>query len=119
MRVFLSWSGQRSRQVAAALREWLPDVLHYAEPWMSDADIHAGQRWGVEVGANLEACNIGILCVTPENVSAPWLLFEAGALSKFVGEAAVIPLLMDVSFSDINTGPLGQFQAKKLDAQGT
>lgn len=118
MRVFLSWSGKRSRAVATALRDWIPDVLQFVDPWMSDLDIYAGQRWASVIGQVLEETSFGILCITEENRTAPWLLFEAGALSKTVAEASVIPLLLDVSFSDINNGPLGQFQAKKLDKQG-
>jgi hypothetical protein len=118
LRVFLSWSGPRSRAVAAALREWLPDILHFVDPWMSDTDINAGQRWGSEIGKTLAESNFGILCVTQENLAAPWLLFEAGALSKSLTQAAVIPLLLDVNFSDINNGPLGQFQAKKVSKDG-
>ena len=85
---------------------------------MSEYDIHAGQRWAPVVGAVLEETNFGIICVTGENRDAPWLVFEAGALSKVVSEAAVIPLLLDVAFTDISSGPLGQFQAKQLDRQG-
>lgn len=118
MQVFISSSGEQSRRIGNAIRDWLPDVLQFVETWMSSADIGAGQRWGVEVGRVLEACKFGILCVTPENVAAPWLLFEAGALSKSVSDAAVIPLLYRVNVSDISNGPLGQFQATKLDAEG-
>lgn len=103
--------------MAAALRDWLPDILHFVDPWMSDTDINAGQRWATEVGKTLEETNFGILCVTRENLAAPWLLFEAGALSKSLTQAAVIPLLLDINFSDINNGPLGQFQAKKLSKE--
>jgi hypothetical protein len=118
MQVFISTSGEQSRRIGNAIRDWLPDVLQFVETWISSADIGAGQRWAVEVGRVLEACKFGILCVTPENIAAPWLLFEAGALSKSVSDAAVIPLLYRVNVSDISNGPLGQFQAKKLDAEG-
>jgi cystathionine beta-lyase/cystathionine gamma-synthase len=33
--------------------------------------------------------HFGVLFVTRQNVSAPWLLFEAGALSKTVSRAFV------------------------------
>ena len=42
MRVFISWSGERSKVLAQALKEWLPLVLHNVEPWMSEVDIAAG-----------------------------------------------------------------------------
>ena len=82
MRVFVSWSGERSREVAKAFRDWLPLVLHYAEPWVSDADIEAGERWAQSVAGELAASTFGVVCVTSENVNSPWVLFEAGALAK-------------------------------------
>jgi hypothetical protein len=52
-----------------------------------------------------------------ENIASPWILFEAGALAKRMQEGYVIPLLLDVDFKDI-TGPLAQFQAKKMERDG-
>jgi hypothetical protein len=117
VKVFISWSGKRSRSVASALKEWIPTVLEDVEPWVSDKDISAGERWSQSVAGELEAANFGIICITPENVSNDWILFEAGALSKSMQDARVIPLLFELDFSDIS-GPLAQFQAKKLDVEG-
>ncbi|MEO5363467.1 MAG: toll/interleukin-1 receptor domain-containing protein [Magnetococcus sp. DMHC-8] len=117
MKVFISWSGERSQALAIALRDWLPLVLHYVQPWLSEADIAAGDRWAQEVAKELDTSNFGIVCVTPENMGAPWLLFEAGALAKSMKEAKVVPLLLNLEFSDI-TGPLAQFQAKKVERVG-
>lgn len=117
MKVFISWSGERSRSLAQALHGWLPLVLHYVKPWLSDADVSAGDRWATVVAKELETSNFGILCVTPENLNSPWVLFEAGALAKAMQGAKVIPLLFSLEFSDIS-GPLAQFQAKKCDKDG-
>jgi TIR domain len=89
MKVFISHSGPRSRAIALALKDWMPLVLHYVDPWVSQKDIAAGDRWAVEVGAKLSDSNFGIICLTPENLNAPWLLFEAGAISKSFDEGAV------------------------------
>lgn len=70
MKLFISWSGTRSRELAEALREWIPLVLHYVEPWLSEADITAGERWAQSVAKELETSNFGIICVTRENVSS-------------------------------------------------
>lgn len=78
MKVFLSWSGERSQALAQALRDWLPLVLHFAEPWLSHSDIEPGERCASEVSKELEASNFGIMCVTKENTASPWILFEAG-----------------------------------------
>jgi hypothetical protein len=117
MKVFISWSGERSQVLAQALRDWLPMVLYYVEPWLSHSDIDAGERWALEVAKELEASKFGIICITRENIASPWILFEAGALAKFMQEGRVIPLLLDIEFKDI-TGPLAQFQAKKVEKGG-
>ena len=64
MNLFISWSKSRSRAVASALRSWLPDMFQGLNPWLS-LDINAGSRWATEVSVQLDACNCGILCVTP------------------------------------------------------
>lgn len=117
MKVFISWSGKRSRALAVALKEWLPLILQYAKPWVSDKDIAAGDRWAQAIAGELESSNFGILCVTPENIKSEWILFEAGALSKSMLDAKVIPLLFGLELSDLS-GPLSQFQAQKVDQSG-
>jgi hypothetical protein len=37
--VFISWSGDVSRQVALAIRELLRQSIMTADPWMSESDI--------------------------------------------------------------------------------
>lgn len=117
MKVFLSWSGERSKALALALREWLPLVLHYVEPWTSQSDIDAGERWANKIAKELEASTFGIIAITRENTTSPWILFESGALARSMEEGRVIPLLLDLDFKEI-TGPLAQFQAKKVEQAG-
>src|SRR5438045_2181304 len=110
MKVFISWSGELSRQVAKLLHEWLGNVLQNVEPWLSEADIEKGSVWFGEIGDQLAKTGFGILCLTPENLTAPWLLFEAGALSKGLTKARVCPLLVKVQPTDLRP-PLSQFNA--------
>jgi hypothetical protein len=117
MKVFISWSGQRSKDLANALRNWLPMVLQYVEPWVSDKDISAGERWAQAIAGELDASNFGIICITPENIHSEWILFEAGALSKSMQDGKVIPLLFGLELSDLS-GPLSQFQAQKMEESG-
>lgn len=117
MKVFISWSGKRSKVLANALRDWLPMVLQYVEPWVSDKDISAGDRWAQAIAGKLEASNFGIICITPENLHSEWILFESGALSKSMLDAKVIPLLYGLELSDLS-GPLSQFQAQKMEESG-
>lgn len=117
MKVFISWSGKRSKAMANALKEWIPLIVQHAKPFVSDKDISAGDRWAQAIAGELESSNFGILCITPENISSEWILFEAGALSKAMQDAKVIPLLFGLDLRDLS-GPLQQFQALKVDEQG-
>jgi hypothetical protein len=116
MRVFISWSGEPSRSIAKALRKWLPMVVQHVDAWMSDEDIHSGARWNDAIAETLDDTNFGIVCATRGNQSAPWLIFEAGALAKSVDKAKVVPLCIDLAPSEI-TGPLAAFQGRSLDAR--
>lgn len=115
MKIFISWSGTSSHSVALALKEWLPSVIQAVEPFVSSEDIQKGVRSFPEISQELEAAHFGIVCLTPENLSAPWLLFEAGALSKSLGQGRVSPLLVGVKESDVK-GPLAQFQMTKVES---
>lgn len=118
MKVFLSWSGPRSRFIAETLRTWIPRVIQSVKPWMSDEDISAGSRWLNEVSSELSEAKLGIICVTPENQANPWLLFEAGALSKTLDQTHVCPFLFELSPGQLS-GPLSQFQANEVTRDGT
>lgn len=113
--VFISWSGDRSRTIAGALRNWLPRVVQAARPWMSEEDIEKGSVSVSAMWARLAECGVGIVCVTPENQIAPWLNFEAGALSKAIDtETRVCPFLIGVSKADVK-GPISKFQLTSSD----
>lgn len=114
MKIFLSWSGTHSRQVADIVRAWIPTVLPYTEPWISSRDIDKGSRWALDVASQLDDTNFGIICVVPGNVKEPWLNFEAGAISKSIESGRVAPLLVGLTYDDV-TGPLAQFQLTMLN----
>jgi TIR domain len=111
MKVFLSWSGDVSYKVAFALHEWLPRILQRVQPFLSSGDISKGERWSDVLAKELQDSSYGIICVTPYNVNKPWINFEAGALSKFVGRSCITPLLFDIERSAGIKGPLAQFQS--------
>jgi hypothetical protein len=110
MKVFISWSGPLSHKIALILREWLPSVIQTVEPFLSTEDIEKGSRWFGELTRELQTTEFGIACLTTENLTAPWILFEAGALSKAIDSSRVCTLLIGLSPSDVQ-GPLAQFQA--------
>lgn len=110
MKVFISWSGNISLKVALVFRDWLPSVIQSIEPYVSSEDIDKGARWSTDIAKELENSTFGILCVTKENLEAPWLSFEAGALSKTMEKAFVTPFLFDIKRSEVQ-GPILQFQS--------
>lgn len=114
MKVFLSWSGATSHKVACAFREWLPMVIQSVVPYVSSEDIDKGARWSTDIAKELEDSRYGIICVTRENILAPWVNFEAGALSKIIDKSHVTPFLFDLKRSDVQ-GPLLQFQSTILE----
>lgn len=118
MKVFLSWSTERSRVIAEALRDWLPKVIQAVQPWMSTVDIDRGARWSSDISVELEQTNFGILCLTPENLNSTWIHFEAGALSKTLGKTFVCPYLFGLEPTDLK-GPLVQFNAAKANKDDT
>lgn len=117
MNVFISWSGERSKVLGETLRDWMPLVVPCIKPWLSQADIEPGQRWADTLAEQLNNSHLGIICITRDNVTSPWVLFEAGALSKAISQTQVIPLLLDLSVRDL-VGPLAQFQAVKVEREG-
>jgi hypothetical protein len=118
MKVFISWSGSRSKAIAEALREWLPRVIQSIQPWMSATDIEKGTMWRTEIAQQLEAATVGIICLTAENLQSPWLLFEAGAISKKLDDAFVCTYLLGIEPSQI-IDPLAQFQSTRAQKNDT
>lgn len=117
--VFISWSGDRSRLVAQALRGWLPRVLQVVVPWVSEEDIAPGHDWLDPLNSALDRHRIGILCVTSENLTSPWMMFEAGALWRGDRSSSVIPYLLDVDSLSSSSNPLFQLSCVHADREGT
>ena len=118
MKIFISWSGEKSRRIAVGLKAFLQDVNHRLIAWFSDQDIRAGERWGIEVSSKLEESQFGIICATQDSIKSPWVLFEAGALGKIVSGSKVCPYLIDLNLNQLE-GPLAQFQAKEANEAQT
>ena len=111
MKVFISWSGDRSKKVALIFRDWLPTVIQAIEPFVSSEDIEKGVRWNTDIAQELKDSSFGLICVTKDNLNSQWLNFEAGALSKSIDNSYVAPLLFEVKPSDLKGSPISQFQA--------
>jgi hypothetical protein len=117
MKVFISWSGDRSKAVAEVLDEWLQCVLQAVDPWMSSKDIDRGSLWFSEISDQLADTKLGIVCLTKDNKTKPWILFEAGALAKGLSSARVCTFLIDLEPTDVGN-PLAQFNHTHHDKDG-
>jgi len=125
--LFLCWSGQRSKQVAEALKAYFVEVFFLlrsetnARVVMSDNLIDKGAPWSADLLKGLENARAGIVCLTPENQGSAWLHFEGGAIATHglqgqdgPHEAANSNNLFGFLFTFDNTqieGPLSLFQA--------
>ena len=116
MNIFISWSGEEGKAYAEAFRGWLPNVIQTLKPFYSPEDIKAGTKWNSEISKQLQSTELGIICLTPDNVNAPWIVFEAGALSNQL-ESRVCPILFNLKPTDVQ-GPLTQFQLNMFCPEG-
>lgn len=64
MKVFISWSGTASREVAEALRWWLPKVIQGTNPFVSAKDIDKGANWTSVLSTELADTDFGITFVS-------------------------------------------------------
>ena len=91
MRVFISWSKEKSQDMAFILKELLQSFG--LETFVSEKDILAGEAVQSQINSHIQNCDLLVLCFTHENKKSPWLLYEAG-LACGMGKK-VIPILFD------------------------
>jgi len=60
----------------------------------------AGERWNPKIAEQLSQTKFGVICVTPENLTAEWLIFEAGALAKTIEKTYVCTYLVGLEEID-------------------
>lgn len=119
MKLLISWSGEQSKDIAEGLVELLKGIFaKNPDVWMSAHDISAGQRWADKLNNVLQESSFGVLCLTPDNFAAPWIMYEAGSLAKTVDASCVIPYLIGLTNKELDF-PLAQFQAVEANPDGT
>ena len=113
-KIFISWSGNKSRKVATELCSFIKSIIPGVDPFLSTGDIQKGSVWFDVISKNLSNASFGIFCVTKENMHAPWLLFEAGAIFKgIINKARICTLLVDLEPKDLGN-PLGLFNGTEF-----
>ena len=113
MRVFISWSGELSRELGEAIRDWLPSALQFVKPYFTPKDIEKGAKWASEISEALSASSVCIIVLTRDNLTSSWIMFEAGAISSTLDKSRVCPIVFDLDPTDLE-GPLSQFQVTRF-----
>jgi len=117
MKLFISWSGKVSGDLAKIIKRWLTTSVFPHETlviFVSEEDIGAGASWLEVVKHEMMTSDCALIVITKSNIDAPWLNFEAGGIAVGTAEARkVIPLLVDTSIDEIKS-PLKHFQSISL-----
>ena len=119
MRVFLSWSGDMSRQMASILIDILPEIVQGIHPWMSEQSLELGKNWRTELINELKEARFGLLCLTRHNLLSPWLIFEAGILASNGSTTRIVPYrLNNFSIGEVPP-PISDFEGTSSTKEGT
>ena len=106
-KIFISWSGDNSKQIARALKDSLENTIFKdtgLECFVSDVDISSGDDWWNKIKTELKKCKLGIACITKENLRAPWIYFESGAM--IARDLKLIPVLVNCNINSLNGTPI-------------
>lgn len=106
-KIFISWSGKNSKKIAIELKKILEDKIFASTDlkcFVSTLDIASGDDWWNKIKKELKNCKQGILCVTKENIKAPWIFYEAGAM--VARDVPTIPILFNCNISALEGSPI-------------
>ncbi|TQV89535.1 hypothetical protein [Aliikangiella coralliicola] len=53
MKVFISWSGELSKELGEVFRDWLPSVIQSVKPFFTPNDIEKDSRWSKDIAQEL------------------------------------------------------------------
>lgn len=119
MKIFISWAGEKGRNLANALSISLKKCKQF-EPFVSHGGIDAGEEWYKRLIEELETAEFGVVCLTKESLLSNWVHFEAALLmgrwrtksdstSNLNFQHRLVPLLFDIRRGEVK-GPLSHLQ---------
>lgn len=114
MKIFVSWSGKKSKEMSVILNNWLPLIFPHAQIFIS-SEIEKGANFLEVILTALKESSVGIFLLTKGNTTAPWIQFEAGAFASKGLHARVCPLYVDNDIEIEDTGPLRFFQGSLIN----
>ena len=99
MRIFISWSKNKSKRLAEATKNFLSNVLNNAVEFFFSPEMYKGTRVDNAIHTNLLNSDKCIVCITSENFKNPWLLYEAGVVYgghySNSTDGVVVPILFE------------------------
>lgn len=113
-KVFISWSGELSKQVAALLKKWLPTIIQELDPFFSQKDVSKGGRAMEDIINAMKQSKVAISCLTKGNQEKPWIEYEGGFLDGC--KVPVCGFLINLTDKEVSY-PLKQFQLTAFDKE--
>lgn len=111
--IFISWSRENSKMFANKLKTILEQDIYKDSGlscFVSDVDIASGEEWWAKIKKELKRSSLGIVCITKENINAPWIYYEAGAM--IARGYKVIPLIIGCNPDLLKDTPLSGNQRR-------
>jgi TIR domain len=114
LKVFISWS-KNSRGVGKAVSDAVNEIFAPVVTTFISQEIRAGSRALEEIDDALDDTDFGIICLTRSNQTEQWINYEAGALSRQVGDKRkrMGVFLIDFDSVDEVNSPMNIFQCKR------
>lgn len=110
-KIFICWKGDNSKNIAIELKNMLENEIFENSGlccFVSEIDIQAGDDWWNKIKKELKSSSRGIICITKENLQAPWVFFESGAMISH--DIFVTPLLFNCNIETLKNTPLHNTQ---------
>lgn len=121
MKIFLSWSKNKSKLLAEVTKHLIENTLGDTVEFFYSPEMYKGTRVDNNIHKNLLICDKCLVCITADNFKNPWLLYEAGVVfgsnhSK-TQRGIVIPILFDYipDWSSWIDKPLNQYVPIQLN----
>jgi hypothetical protein len=96
MNVLISWSGQRARELARILSEWLPHVLPASRPELVSEDHLLSPYWLPSSVSDFVGARPFVICGLPDTILVPSFHFQIGLITGWTGWPSVYPFLAGV-----------------------
>lgn len=118
MKLFISWSGKESREIAQYVTEWVNMCfINNIETFISTEDIKVGEDWFSKLSTQLDEADACLICFTPDNLNSKWIHFEIGAAANSKNGMRVMSIVPGNCMSKIGQ-PLSKYQLTNYSREG-